>query len=123
MKRSMQISAIALLVLVFAASGLAKLAYAASFQEQFAHFGLPGWMIVVTAILEVTGAGLITLSIRGLRRFGAVMLAATMAVATALHLLHDPIALALPAAALMLLALYVASIPGKTQALRGQVVA
>ena len=109
MKRYVRMAAIAVLVLAFAAAGLGKLVDAASFREQFAHLGLPGWWIPVTGAVELLGAVLIALSRHALRRFGAAMLAATMAVATALHLLQDPIALALPAAALMLLAGYLAA--------------
>lgn len=122
MKRYIRIAAIVALVLAFAAAGVGKLIDPASFREQFAHFGLPGWWVPVTGAVELLGAALIALSSRAPRRFGAAMLAATMAAATALHLLHDPIALALPASALMLLAGYVASIrqgEGATRALAG----
>ncbi len=110
MRRYMRIAAIVALVLVFGAAGLAKLVAAASFREQFVHFGLPEWWVYVTGAVELLGAALIALSKQAPRRFGAAMLAATMAVAAALHLLHDTIALALPALTLMLLAGYVAMI-------------
>ena len=108
MTRLGRITAIVVLVAVFGAAGLFKLVDAGSFQEQFAHLGLPHWWVSVTGAVELLGAALIALSKPLLRRSGAAMLAATMAVATALHLLHDPIALALPASALMLLSVYVA---------------
>jgi len=110
MKRYGRIAAVVVLVLVFGAAGLFKLVNAAAFREQFAHLGLPDWWIPVTGAVELLGAALIALSKELPRQFGAAMLAATMAVATALHLLHDPIALALPASALLLLAAYVALI-------------
>ena len=108
MKRYGRIAAIVVLVLVFGSAGLFKLVNAAAFEEQFAHLGLPAWWVPVTGMVELIGAALIAL-FKGLpRRFGAALLAATMAVATGLHLFHDPIALALPASALLLLAGYVA---------------
>lgn len=119
MKRHVRITAIAGLVLVFGAAGLAKLVDVASFREQFAHLGLPGWSIHVTGAVELLGAALILLFKEARRRLGAAMLAVTMAVATALHLRHDPIALALPALALLLLAGYVALIPRDEGATRG----
>lgn len=106
--RYMRTAAIVALVLVFGASGLAKLVAAASFRDQFLHFGLPEWWVYVTGAVELLSAALIALSNQAPRRFGVAMLAATMAVATALHLLHDPIVLALPAFLLMLVAGYVA---------------
>jgi uncharacterized membrane protein YphA (DoxX/SURF4 family) len=118
----MRIAAILLLVVAFGVAGFAKLLHPASFQEQFTHFGLPKWWVPVTGVVELLGAALIALPERLPRRFGAALLATTMAVATTLHLLHDPIALALPALALLLLAGYVASIPhnqGATRALAG----
>ena len=108
MKRYGRIAAIVVLVLVFGSAGLFKLVNAAAFGEQFAHLGLPEWWVPVTGVVELLGAALIAL-FKGLpRRFGAALLAATMAMATGLHLLHDPVALALPASALLLLAGYVA---------------
>jgi uncharacterized membrane protein YphA (DoxX/SURF4 family) len=110
MKRYAGLAAIAALVLIFGAAGFAKLVNAASFQEQFAHFGLPYWWIWVTGTVELLGCALIALFKRLPRSLGAAMLATTMAVATGLHLMHDPFALALPAFGLMLLAGYVAFI-------------
>ena len=108
MTRYGRIAAIVAVVLVFGAAGLFKLVNPAAFGEQFAHLGLPHWWVGVTGVVELLGATLIAL-FRGLpRRFGAALLVATMAVATGLHLLHDPIALALPALALLLLAGHVA---------------
>ena len=107
------------LVAVFGAAGLGKLVSAALFREQFTHFGLPGWWVYLTGAVELLGAALIALFKPALRRIGAALLAATMAVATALHLLHDPIALALPAAALMLLSGYVALTPRDESRTRG----
>ena len=118
MKRYGRIAAVAALVLLFGAAGLAKLVDPASFRDQFAHFGLPAWWIAVTGAVELLGAALIALPGRT-RRAGAALLAATMGAATALHLVHDPIALASPAAALMLLAGYVASGPRGEDAARG----
>ena len=118
MRRYIRMAAIGMLVLAFGAAGLAKLVDPASFREQFAHFGLPGWWVQLTGAVELLGAGLIALFSRAPRRFGAAILAATMAVATGLHLLHDPIALALPASALMLLAGYVALVPRNEAAAR-----
>ena len=123
MKRYMRRAAIVALVLLFGAAGLAKLIDPASFGEQFAHLGLPDWWIPVTGAVELLGAALIALFQQTPRRVGAAMLAATMAVATALHLVHDPIALAWPAMALMLLAGYLALIPPKAGASRGPAVA
>ncbi len=119
MKRYVRMVAIVALVLVFGAAGLTKLAAAALFHEQFAHFGLPEWWVPVTGVVELLGAALIALPKLASRRFGAMLLAATMAVATLLHLLHDPMALALPAAALMLLAGYVAMMRRDEGATRG----
>jgi uncharacterized membrane protein YphA (DoxX/SURF4 family) len=122
MNRYMRVAAILLLVVAFGVAGLAKLLEPAAFQEQFAHFGLPKWWVPVTGVVELLGAALIALFKRLPRRFGAALLAATMAMAITLHLLHDPIALALPALALLLLAGCVALIPrnqGATRALAG----
>lgn len=108
MKNYKQTAAVVALVLIFGGAGVSKLVSASSFQDQFAHFGLPAWLVLLTGIVELTGAALIALSKRRLRQLGAGLLAITMSVATVLHLLHDPVALALPAAALTLLAAYVA---------------
>lgn len=108
MKRIMRIAAIVSLVLVFGAAGLAKLVTAASFREQFLHFGIPEYWVYVTGAVELLGAALIALFRQAPRRLGAALLAANMAVATALHVVHDPIVLASPAFILMLLAGYVA---------------
>lgn len=119
MKRYVQVAAIVALVLAFGAAGLAKLVDAASFSQQFAHLGLPRWWIHVTGALELLGAALVALPIWAARRSGAALLAATMAVASALHLAHDPAPIALPALALMLLAGYVASMPRPLRPARG----
>jgi hypothetical protein len=118
MRRYVRIAAIAALVLVFGAAGLAKLADPTSFQEQFTHFGLPLWWVQLTGAVELLGAALVALPRQAPRRFGAAILVATMAVATALHLRHDPIALALPAAALLLVAGYLALVPAAQRAAR-----
>lgn len=99
------------LVLLFTGAGVAKLLDPASFKDQFVRFGLPEWWIPVTAAVELLGAALIALFNGVPPRLGAALLAATMAVATGLHLLNDPAALALPAFALMLLAAYAAAGP------------
>lgn len=108
MERYLRTAAVVTLVLVFGSAGIFKLADPASFREQFTQFGLPGWWIPVTGAAELLGAVLIALPKLAARRFGAALLAAAMAVATVLHLLHDSVALALPALALMLVAGYVA---------------
>lgn len=120
MKRYVRSAAIVALVLVFGAAGVTKLVAAGLFHEQFAHFGLPAWWVQVTGAVELAGAALIALPKPAFRRSGAMLLAATMAVAAGLHLVHDPIALALPAVALMLLAGYVATMPRNEGAMRGQ---
>jgi hypothetical protein len=108
MKRYMNFAAVGVLVLIFGGAGLAKISVGASFADQFAHFGLPAWWIYLTGAVELTGAALIAIPKHVTRRFGAALLAATMAVATMLHLLNDPAAMALPAFSLMLLAGFVA---------------
>lgn len=122
MKRYGQIAAITVLALAFGAVGLAKLTNPAMFQDQFAGFGLPNWFVFVTGAVELLAAALIASFNEVRRRFGAAMLAVTMAVATSLHVIHDPLAMALPAFALMLLAGYVALVPlckGAKQGLAG----
>lgn len=122
MERYLRIGAVVALVLAFGASGIAKLVDPAAFRVQFVHFGLPEWWVTVTAAVELLGAALVALPGQKLRRAGAALLAATMAVATALHLLHDPAAQAVPAALLMLLAGFVALDPpgkGGARALAG----
>ncbi len=109
--RYMQIGMLAVLVVAFGAAGLGKLFNAAMFEEQFAHFGLPEWFVYVTGMVELLGAALVASFNHVRRRLGAVMLSITMAVATLLHLLHDPLALAVPAFALMLIAGGVALLP------------
>lgn len=109
--RYLQIGVIALLVVTFAAAGLAKFVAADMFHEQFARFGLPEWIVYLTGAVELSGTALLASFNAAHRLFGAGMLAATMAVAGTLHLLHDPFALALPAFALMLIAGWVALVP------------
>ncbi len=111
MKRLTQITARIVLVLAFGASGLAKLLAPAMFAEMFAHLELPLWFILVTGSVEILGAALIASFKESPSRLGAGLLAATMAVATALHLVHDPAPMALPATALLLLAAWVALDP------------
>ena len=108
MKRYVQRAAIVALVVAFGAAGFFKLMDPGSFRDQFLSFGLPGWWVYVTGAVELLGAALVAFSKEVTRRFGAVILATTMAVAAMLHLIHDPVVLALPALALMLLAGYVA---------------
>jgi hypothetical protein len=119
MKRYLRVAAIVALVAAFGAAGLGKLVDPALFREQFEHLGLPEWWVPLTGAVELLGAALVATFNHALRRLGASILAATMAVATALHMLHDPIVLALPAALLMLLAGYVATIPRVQGADRG----
>lgn len=109
--RYLQIGVLVLLVLAFAASGLAKLIDPAPFHEQFSRFGLPAWFVVLTGAVELSGALLLASFGGGRRRLGAGLLAVTMAVAGSLHLIHDPLALALPALLLMLLAGWSALVP------------
>ncbi len=109
--RYFQIGLLLVLVVTFGAAGLTKLVSAAIFYEQFAHFGLPGWIVYLTGAVELSGAALIASFDETRRRLGAAMLAITMAVATSLHLLYDPFALALPAFLLMLIAGGVALVP------------
>ena len=123
MKRYVRVATVVVLVLVFGAAGVAKLASAASFEEQFAHFGLPNGWVYLTGAVELLGAALVAFPIQALRKVGAALLAATIAVATALHLLNDPVALALPAFVLMLLAAYVSFTPRSETARRGLAVA
>ncbi len=111
MKRTGQIVAIFLLVLVVAVAGLAKLTNPAMFHEQFARFGLAEWFVLVTGSIELIAAGLVASFNDRLRRTGAAMLATTMAAATSLHVIYDPLAMAVPAALLLLLAGYVAIVP------------
>lgn len=108
MKRYLRVGAIVALVLAFGAAGAAKLVDAASFGSMFAHLGLPEWWVTVTGAVELLGATLMALFKEVMRQLGAAMLATTMAVAAALHLIHDPFMLALPALGLMLLAVYLA---------------
>ncbi len=104
MKKFMRIAAVVILVLVFCASGLAKIIKPEMFEGQFVQFGLPAWFVLVTGGVELLGAALIAFFKDARRRFGAALLAVTMAVATVLHATHDPIAMAVPALLLMLLA-------------------
>lgn len=105
------------LALIFGAAGFAKLVNPGMFEDQFARFGLPVWFVLATGAVELLGAALIGFFDDPYRRSGAALLALAMAVATSLHLIHDPLALALPAFALMLLSAYVALAPrrGRTQ--------
>lgn len=120
MKRYALIAAVTVLALVFGASGLAKLINPKMFQDQFAQFGLPTLFVFVTAAVELLGAAMIAFFNDARRRSGAAMLAVTMAVATSLHLVHDPLPMALPAFALMLLAGTVALVPLRTGAKEGR---
>lgn len=122
MKRYVQIVAIALLALTFAAAAIAKLANPPMFQEQFARFSLPEWFVFVTAAVELVGAALVASFNDLRRRIGAALLTITMAVAASLHVIHDPLAMAGPAFLLMLLAGYVTLVPlsvAKNQSARG----
>jgi uncharacterized membrane protein YphA (DoxX/SURF4 family) len=116
MKRFAQIGAIISLALIFAGSGLVKLINPAMFEVQFAKFGLPAWFVFATGAVELSGAALIAFFKGALRRFGAAMLAVTMAVATSLHLIHDPLGMALPAFVLLALSGTVALIPLRNNA-------
>ena len=111
MQRHAQIAAITVLLLAFVAAGVAKLINPALVYDQFARFGLPMWFVTVTGVVELIAAGLIASFNDARRRLGGAMLATTMAVATVLHVVHDPLATAIPALVLMLLAAYGAIVP------------
>lgn len=111
MSWSIRRAVVAVLVLVFAAAGLTKLIAPAMFHEQFLRFGLPEWWVLVTGAIEVVGAAMLVMRNRTVRRSGGAILAMTMTAATALHLITDPPAMALPAAMLLLLASYIAVWP------------
>ncbi len=119
MNRYQRTAAIAVLVIVFGAAGLGKLVAGGSFRDQFLQFGLPEWWVHVTGAVELLGAALVALFKKTPRQVGAALLAVTMAVATTLHLVHDPVPLVLPALALMLLAGYVVLIARSEVATRG----
>lgn len=84
----------ALLSLVFAGAGLAKLSGAEEAREAFAHFGYAAWMVFAVGGAELAGA--IGLWWRPVARPAALGLVALMVGAAASHLLHDPPWQALP---------------------------
>jgi uncharacterized membrane protein YphA (DoxX/SURF4 family) len=106
-------AATVVLAVIFAGAGLAKLVAPAMFHDQFEAFGLPPWFVFATAAVELLGAALVAFTGGMRRRSGAVLLACAMAVASFLHVLHDPLAMSLPAFALLLLAAYVALSPSR----------
>lgn len=116
MKRYARIAAITMLALVFGGSGLVKLINPGIFEEQFARFGLPTWFVFVTGAVELSGATLIAFFDGARRRSGAAILAVTMAVATTLHLIHDPLRMALPAFVLLTLTGMIALVPLRNDA-------
>jgi len=111
MHRYAQMAAATVLILFFGGAGVAKLINPEMFYDQFARFGLPDWFVLVTGAVELLAAALMAFFNDLRRRLGAVMVAATMAVATSLHLAHDPLPMAAPAFLLMLLAGYLALVP------------
>lgn len=97
-----------LLAFAFVASGGMKLTAPPAAVEGFAKWGLPFWFLMFTGGIEVLG-GLLLLWPKS-AFWGAILLVApTMFCAAALHLYHgDPIAMALPATVLLVMALGVA---------------
>lgn len=81
---------------------------AASLKEEFAAYGLPGWMFVVVGILKV-GAALALLAgvfLPDLVKPAAIVMAGLMGGAVVMHVkVKDPAEKSLPAATLLLLSL------------------
>lgn len=75
-----------LLALAFLAAAAAKLTGQAMMVSEFTLFGLPGWFLYVTGVIEVIGAVLIL--IPRLAGLGAALLACVMLGALAAHLTH-----------------------------------
>ncbi|MEZ5468301.1 MAG: DoxX family protein [Lysobacterales bacterium] len=92
-----------LLSLAFLAAAGAKLAGDRAAVEAFERFGLPHVMVWVTAGVELIGALALHWRVGLWGLSGPAMLASTMAVAVGLHLAHDPPALAMPAAVLLVM--------------------
>lgn len=111
MLRYIQIAGISLIVVILGGAGLAKLIQPGQFVEQFAGLGLPAWFVKVTGAVELVGAALVSSFNAKRRRYGGLILCATMATAAFLHLIHDPAPLAVPALLLMSLAAWVAFMP------------
>jgi len=95
------------LTLVFLAAGFAKLAGAPEVVAIFERFDLPHWFMLLTAGVEITGAlGLhFRRSVFGLA--APAVLAVTMTVGSAFHMVYDTPPQAAPAITLALLSLTV----------------
>lgn len=96
-----------LLTFAFLAAAGAKLAHVPDVVDVFHRFGLPEWFMVVTAIVEITGALALHLRRGRLALIGPALLAATMIVGAGFHLMIDTPPQAAPAITLALLALVV----------------
>lgn len=91
-----------ILVLVFAASGGAKLLALPFELEAFARWGYPVWFMYLTGVLELAGAA--GLLVRRVAWLAAACLAALMLGAIATHLVHAEWAMAVVASAIAALA-------------------
>ncbi len=96
---------IALVALAFAAAGAAKLAGVEMMHQSFTTLGLPGWFGYFIGACEVAGA--VGLFIRPLSALAAAGHAIIMVGAIYFHVVHTPVAQALPALVLLVLCLYV----------------
>ena len=85
------------MVLLFLAAGTGKLVGAENMVMLFNHFGLPHWFMLFTGATEIGAALLILVPIWQARFFGASILAATMIIGAAFHMVFDPLIAAVPA--------------------------
>ena len=95
----------AVLALVVAAAGVAKLMGVPMMHQSFAILGLPSWFGYFIGAAEVAGA--IGLFIPRLTGHAALGLAIIGAGAVYFHLAHTPISQGVPAVVVLLLSLYI----------------
>lgn len=100
--------AIVVLSLLFAGAGIAKLMGVEQMHVSFTNMGTPKWFGYFIGASEVAGAA--GLYIRRLSTLAAAGLAVIMLGAIGYHVTFDPLQLAIPAVALLILLMYVAQI-------------
>jgi len=98
--------AIALGVVAYAAAGTSKVLGAEQMAQGFTHFNLPLWFMTFIGACEILGA--IGLLIRRVSPLAAVCLAIIMVGAIYMHLTYDAPPMAVPAAVLLVLMVFVA---------------
>jgi putative oxidoreductase len=115
------LAATGLLTLAYLGAGAAKLSGAEEMVQSFTKFGFPPAFMYFVGACEVAGAIGLWLNMTivvpwPLRRLATVGLAIIMVGAITMHILHDPITMAVPAAVMLAILMFLFLRFGQTEA-------